>query len=375
MNTSEFIEKAIQIHNGKYDYSQTTYVNSRTKVTIICPKHGSFEQKAVSHLQGSGCPKCARVWSDEHRKNLQKSSRASRGMTTEEWIERAKKIHGDKYDYSQTVYVNQRTNVKIICPKHGLFEQKADSHIRGYGCRLCGLESEKRKFSHEWSDAQRQKIAATCMARYGAPRYLDSEEGKKKNAETRARPEFRKKMRDIISSDEVQTKIMRTCELRYGVPFATQLEEITDKVNSTKIKRGTWNTSRPEEKMYVLLCDHFGSDDVVRQYKEVRYPFHCDFYVKSLDLFIELNASWVHGGHWFDSSNPEDIAKVQDFQSRLANGKRFYEVALRIWTDRDVLKRDTAIRNNLRYLVFWNNNLDDFKSWLSADELLLNNVI
>ena len=107
----------------------------------------------------------------------------------------------------------------------------------------------------------------------------------------------------------------------------------------------------------------------------MRYPFHCDFYIKSLDLFIELNASWVHGGHWFDSSNSEDIVKVQDFQSRLANGKRFYEVALRIWTDRDVLKRDTAIRNNLRYLVFWDNNLDDFKSWLSADELLLNNVI
>ena len=117
---------------------------------IICPEHGEFEQVPYSHLQGNGCPKCAREWTQTHKENHRISSRQSRGMTTKGWIERAKQVHGDKYDYSLTVYVNQRTNVKIICPIHGVFEQKADSHIRGSGCRLCGLESENRNFDHTW---------------------------------------------------------------------------------------------------------------------------------------------------------------------------------------------------------------------------------
>lgn len=71
----EFIEKGTQLHNGKYDYSNVDYINSRTKVNIICPKHGLFEQVPRSHLQGNGCPKCAYEWTDEHRLNHCISSR------------------------------------------------------------------------------------------------------------------------------------------------------------------------------------------------------------------------------------------------------------------------------------------------------------
>ena len=190
LTTKEFIEKANQLHNDKYDYSKTVYINSRTEVAIICLDHGLFEQKASSHLQGNGCPKCARIWSDEHKQNLQKSSRKSRGMTTEAWVERAKIVHNDKYDYSQTVYINQRTNVKVICPVHGMFEQKADSHIRGCGCRLCGNKSENHKGVHIWSNEQREKIAKTCREKYGADRYLDSVEGKEKVAKIQKQGEF-----------------------------------------------------------------------------------------------------------------------------------------------------------------------------------------
>lgn len=367
MTASEFVEKATQMHNGKYDYSQTVYVNSRTKVTIICPQHGPFEQLPSSHLQGNGCPKCARIWSDAHKQNLKMSSRRSRGMTTEEWIERAKQVHGDKYDYSQTVYVNQRTNVKIICPVHGLFEQKADSHIRGNGCRLCGLESEKRKGVHSWSDEQREKTRATCLERYGAARYLDSDAGKSRMAEVRETPEFRQKMKDIISSDDVQEKTHQTCLDRYGVPFPMQLEETVVKVGDTKRKNGTWSKSKSEEKMYQFLCDRFGKDDVKRQYRQdARYPFHCDFYIPSRDLFIELNATWLHGGHWFDETNPDDVQQLQLWKDLEQQGKRFYGVAIDVWTVRDVKKRKMAEENGLNYLVFWDDKLSDFLDWLSS---------
>lgn len=371
----EFKEKGKRLHNDKYDYSNVVYVNSRTKVKIICPKHGVFEQLPSSHLQGNGCPECAREWTDEHKENHTKSSQKSRGMTTEEWIERARQVHGDKYDYSQTVYVNQRTNVKIICPIHGLFEQKADSHIRGCGCRLCGLESENHIGVHGWSDEQRQKTAETCQKRYGASRYLDSDVGKKHIENIKSNPEYRKKMHDIIASDDVQEKIKLTCLKKYGVTSAMMLSETIDKVGESKRINKTWSTSQPEEDMYVLLCNKFGKDDIVRQYKCERYPFHCDFYIKSLDLFIELNATWLHGDYWFDSSDVDDIAMLHTFKQKLESGKRFYKVAIDVWTVRDVKKRQVAIDNHLNYVVFWKNDLSDFKEWLNADELVLNNIL
>ncbi|MBO5435604.1 hypothetical protein J6A31_07410 [bacterium] len=373
--TSDFITKSKQLHNNKYDYSQTVYVNSRSNVNIICPIHGMFEQRAMSHLSGSGCPKCARIWSNEHRNHLQESSRKSRGMRTEEWVARAKTVHGDKYDYSQTVYVNQRTNVKIICKKHGLFEQKADSHIRGNGCRLCGLESEKHKGVHGWSDEQRDKTTRTCIERYGTKRYLDSVEGKEKINKIKSTPEFRNKMRTIIMSNDVQSKIKQTSLQRYGVTSAMKLVETIDKVGDTKRKNKTWRTSKPEEIMHKMLVEKFGETDVIRQYKEKRYQFHCDFYIKSLDLFIELNATWLHGGHWFDDNNQDDLTLLNNWLCKIKDGKHFYEAAIDVWTVRDVQKHQTAINNGLNYVVFWKNDLSDFKQWLKSEPLILNNIL
>lgn len=374
MTTDEFVQKAKQVHGSKYDYSKTVYVKSREKVVIVCPVHGPFEQLPPSHLSGNGCPGCAREWTEEHRRNLQESSRASRGMTTEEWVERAKAVHGDRYDYSQTVYVNQRTDVTIICPKHGPFKQKADSHLRGHGCVQCGLESEARDISHTWSDEQRKKIAATCRERYGADRYLDSEEGRRKVAAIKSELEFRKKMHRIISSDSVQEKTKATCVARYGVESAMMLPETVAKTWDAKKRNHTWTTSKPEEQMYVLLCEKFGKDDVCRQYREPRYPFHCDFYVKSLDLFIELNATWLHGGHWFDDSNVCDRNVLAGWHQKCADGKRFYTVAIRVWTQSDILKRDTAKKNGLNYVVFWKSDLSDFKDWIQSEPLVLCNT-
>lgn len=375
LSTSEFISKATKLHNGKYDYSRTVYKNSSAKVVIMCPEHGLFEQSASSHLSGCGCPECAKIWSDSHRKNHQSSSRKSRGMTTDEWIARAKSVHGDKYDYSQTVYVNQRTKVKIICPKHGMFEQKADSHIRGCGCRLCGLETENHKGVHNWSDEQRKKTADTCKQRYGTSRYLDSQEGKTRISEIKSTPEFRDKMRDIISSDIVQEKTKNTCLSKYGVVSAMKLPEITAKVGESKRRNGSWGTSKPEEDMYLILCGRFGIDDIVRQYREERYPFHCDFYVKSLDLFIELNATWLHGTHWFDEHDDCDLTVLEEWKHNVDLGKRFYSVAIDVWTVRDVRKRNVAIANHLNYVVFWKNDLSDFLSWIESDSLVLNNIL
>lgn len=379
LTTKEFIEKAIAKHGAKYDYSQTDYVNSRDKVKIICADHGLFEQRASAHLSGNGCPECQKVWTDEHKQNLVKSSRCSRGFTTKQWIERVKKVHGDKYDYSLVEYVNQRTDVRIICPIHGEFLQKADSHMRGYGCKLCGFETETYKSAdHTWSDSQRDKIENTCIKKYGAKRYLDSTEGRQKLVNVLGSKKHREKMSSIISSDAIQEKTKLTNLKKYGETSAMKLQETVDKVHESKMINKSWSTSKPEELMYDILLSAFGEKDVKRQYKSLLYPFRCDFYIISLDLYIELNATWLHGKHWYNDTSQDDIKLLQKWQRKVEDGRRFYQVAIDIWTVRDLKKRAIAIENKLNYLAFWNNDLSDFKEWLNGykeGNIILNNII
>ena len=129
--TEEFKAKAKEIHGDKYDYSKVQYVGSKTKVTIICPEHGPFEQQPRQHVNlAHGCPQCTGYIGQR---------------TTEEFKAKAKEVHGDKYDYSKVEYVNSKTKVTIICPDHGEFEQAPDHHFNnGRGCPQCanGLVSE-----------------------------------------------------------------------------------------------------------------------------------------------------------------------------------------------------------------------------------------
>lgn len=123
----QFIDKAKIVHeNSIYDYSKVNYVNNKTKVTIVCQEHGEFQQKPDKHLAGHHCPKCANI-------NISKAQRD----TLEEFISKAKLVHGDKYDYSKVVYTNNKTKVIIICKEHGEFKQKAENHINQQGCPSC----------------------------------------------------------------------------------------------------------------------------------------------------------------------------------------------------------------------------------------------
>ena len=115
-----FIERSKKIHNNLYDYSKVEYVNNVAKVIIICPIHGEFKQSPSSHLYGRGCTKCSGHY-----------------MDTEFFIERAREVHGDRYDYSKSIYVNQKTNIIIICSIHGEFGQTSSSHFGGSGCPKC----------------------------------------------------------------------------------------------------------------------------------------------------------------------------------------------------------------------------------------------
>lgn len=187
LTNQEFIDRSIEIHGLKYDYSLIDYINNRTKVKIVCLDHGTFEQIPFTHLDGTNCPKCGKkkiekvefvnfarkIHGDKYdysmvgeiKNNKQKvkiicvehgifdqsfnnhvskksgcPSCINRNIksNSEEFIEKARKIHGDKYDYSLVDYKSNKVKVSIVCPKHGIFEQEPASHLRlKCGCRKC----------------------------------------------------------------------------------------------------------------------------------------------------------------------------------------------------------------------------------------------
>lgn len=185
-----FLEQAKAVHGDTYDYSESEYINSYTKIKIKCKTHGDFYQTANTHLSGSGCPKCSKTSCNKDTETFIRQLKAYRGdeftydkveyvnATTkvivtcpkhgdkeaspvhlllkkgpfkcpeclqkskqENFIERAKAIHGDRYDYSKTLYVKNRERVEIICPKHGSFCQTPNNHLGGSGCSLCNSRS------------------------------------------------------------------------------------------------------------------------------------------------------------------------------------------------------------------------------------------
>ena len=131
LTREEFITKSIGVHGNKYDYSKVEIKKKKDKVCIICPEHGEFWQLPYIHMKGHGCPKCAKIVAS------QKQSQKMR-LPKDTFITRAKEIHGDKYDYSKVEYNTTNDKICIICPEHGEFWQRVSNHIiKRNGCPKC----------------------------------------------------------------------------------------------------------------------------------------------------------------------------------------------------------------------------------------------
>lgn len=121
LSPDNFVLKAREVHGDRYDYSKTNFINSRTKVTIVCKMHGNFLQGPINHIRQEGCPQCNKSFK----------------ISKDNFIKRSNKIHSFKYDYSKTIVDGAKNIVAIICPTHGIFKRTVSSHLQGYGCRWC----------------------------------------------------------------------------------------------------------------------------------------------------------------------------------------------------------------------------------------------
>ena len=209
---------------------------------------------------------------------------------------------------------------------------------------------------------EHEKSKQTCLEKYGVDNPIKDNKIKNKAKETCIE---KYGVDNPLKSKEIREKIKQTKLEKYGNPNYHGVEKIDQvervrKSNITKRKNGTFNTSETEEILYSKLINYFGENDVLRNYKSKVYPFLCDFYIKSLDLYIEGNFHWTHGKHWFDESNTEDINKVNNWKEK---NTKYYNIAINTWTKRDINKRKISKKNNLNYIVFWSENEIDL--WLS----------
>lgn len=146
LTKNEFINKCVLIHGQKYDYSMVEYNGSKTKVKIICKKHGVFEQIPRGHLSGLKCATC----------------QGNKKMTKLDFIERCSIIFDNKYDYSLSEIDGTKNKTTIICPKHGDFIQSVDSHLRGHGCPRCN-DSKGEKIISWFLDKNKIKYETQKM--------------------------------------------------------------------------------------------------------------------------------------------------------------------------------------------------------------------
>lgn len=225
--------------------------------------------------------------------------------------ETLRELYGVEYNF-------QRKDVK---------EKIEDTMLEKYGNRKF-LASDYAK-----SDEFTKLKEDGCLKKYGVKYYLHSDEYKKK-------------------IPEVQKKIQQTMIERYGVNSYPKTKEYLQKEYNTKKKNHTFSSSKPEEEMYKQLCDMYGIDNVKRQYKCDRYPWQCDFYIISKDLFIELQGFYTHHTHPFNPNNKEDQDKLTDLK------RRNYKNVIKGWTVTDVNKRNKAIENNLNFIEFYIYNKD-----------------
>lgn len=134
--TTQFVDTALVVHNGKYDYHKSVYIHSKKKIIIICHKHGDFLQSPNPHLKGHGCPQC--------KKEILSHKLSS---DKEKFIINSNFVHNYNYTYENVVYKNNKTKVQITCMKHGNFNQRPDSHLSGSGCPECNLSRAIRDLS------------------------------------------------------------------------------------------------------------------------------------------------------------------------------------------------------------------------------------
>ena len=283
-------------------------------------------------------------------------------LQSNEFKEKSKQTCLEKYgvdNYSKTnEFKKDMSNTwKQEGYKESIQEKTKSTNIKKYG----------KHYSQ--TDEYKEKVKQTNIEKFGTDNYAKTSQFKE---DYKAHCLEKYGVDNIAKTSEVQKKMRNTMKERYGVEaFSQTLEwkehlianhdEIENKKYNTKKQNNTFNTSQPEEKAYALLVEHFSENDVLRQYKSPSYPYPCDFYIKSLDLYIEYQGTWCHGNEPYNPNNRVHQEIVNKWSSKHTE---YSDYAVKIWTERDPEKRKIAKENNLNWKEFF--SMDELSNWLNS---------
>jgi hypothetical protein len=282
-------------------------------------------------------------------------------------------IYSNNNTYKEA-YFRLKNNIEEI-PKCPICGKKCKSRIYSFGLSCGNLECSSKIQSKTYLENihnkygeninaytqlehVKEKSRNTCLRKYGTTSPLGNKE---------IWEQTRKHTIEKYGAAYNKEKLNETLMKKYGVPWFTLSNKLKEKTNTketqekqykTKKKNHSFNISKIENKSYIFLKNKY--PDVINQYKSDLYPFNCDFYIPSLDLYIECNYHWTHGGHPYNENNKDDIETLNKWKEK---DTKFYTNAITTWTIRDVNKRNIVKENNLNYIEFW--NINELKEWLN----------
>lgn len=258
------------------------------------------------------------------------------------------------------------------------------------------IVTNKEKYGKDYyaqTEESKEKIKNTCLKKYGTDNYFKTEEFEKKKTDTiiakygvnnySKTQEFKNFIKE--HHDEIEQKKKQTNIDRFGVDSFFKTKEhkefikeymkeyyidIQKKIYESKKKNNSFNKSKGEDQVYQELLKKFKKEDIVRQYRSEKYPFNCDFYIKSIDLYIECHFSQFHNFRTFNPNNSEHIKELKILQNKAKEInfkgvlKNQYNMIIKVWTKADPLKLQTFINNKLNYQIFY--TIEEFKQWYNT---------
>ena len=260
--------------------------------------------------------------------------------------------------------------------KSEIFKQKSkETCLQRYGVEYTGQIPEKIEKTHK-----------ACLEKYGVDSVFKVQKFRNQSLDTciKKYASDEDDINSIVNIGQlkyVKDKIKNTCLEKYGVenPMQTQYyknlissilssNEIQEKIYNTKLLNNSFNISYQEDVCFDLLKEKYS--DCIRQYKSELYPFNCDFYIPSLDLYIEYNGSHYHHYHPFNINDDNDLNELNRLKEKAENSnahkngkKSQYDNIIYTWTILDLKKRNIAQQNNLNYIEFW--NINEVKEWIN----------
>ena len=339
--TQEEVEEIINYylfpHTGRE--TQVKFNISQAKLYSILNKNNiNKHDKNLSLKLAQDKAKCT---------NLEKYSVEFSGGLPE-FVDKAKKTCLDKYGVEHSTQSSEIKNKikQTNLEKYGGLAPACNQIILN---KMQQTNLERYGSKSPYGDKKIQKKATqTSLSRYGVEHFTNQAQAKE-TCLKKYGTEY------VFQAESVKNKIKQTNLEKYGYSYPIQNQDIMLKSNQTKLVNKSFSSSKPEELFYEFLLQKY--PDVKRQYSDNRYPFNCDFYIPSIDLFVELNLSWTHGKHPFDTNSTTDNALLAAWKLK-AKTSKYYEAAIETWTIRDQKKLKIAKQCRLNYITIYQEDYD-----------------